>query len=313
MEKKDIKLLFEKINEYEDIFVFSHTDGDGDSNGSLFAMTNFLKLNFKDKNIVAIGSTWRSKLSDFFPSKSKGTKKSDFLAIVVDTANQPRIDDPKNIINLAKYVIKIDHHPEDDKYGDLQIVNDKSSSTCEMLYNIFTSKKEYEIDKDISRFLFIGILTDTGRFRYDNTSSSTFLTLSKLFEYDLQTNSIYNTMLSQTINEVKFRAYIQSNSKVKGDLIYFILPKGKEKKFDLNNNQISGYVYSLGNIEGITKWMYASYSNKKKLWKISIRSNDKAINGIASNFGGGGHDKASGAAVQKKSELKKLIKQLEEL
>lgn len=311
--KTEIKKLIEKIEKYETIYLYSHVDGDGDSLGSQSSMHAFLELNYPKKKIVSIGPIWKSNLSSFFPKRTVKAKDKDFLAITLDTANTPRIDDPKETITLAKEILKIDHHPNVEPYGEVMVVNDGLSSTCELLYSIFTYDKKFKMNDEIAKMMYIGILTDTGRFKFDNTKSSTFLVLSEIMKYDIKTNDIYDSMLSQDIKEIRFRAYIQQNVKVVGDVAYFILPKGKEKKFDLSNSQINGYVYALSNIKGVTKWMYAAYSNYKKAWKISLRSNDKSINGIAIKYNGGGHSKASGASVQKKSDLKKVIKDLQEL
>jgi len=306
---KDIKKIKELIDKYESIYIFSHENADGDSLGSSQALRDILKLNYPKKDIRKIGSNINSRFSFF--NKNDKYEDGKFLAIILDTPNKDRVDGKqwKN----AKEIIKIDHHPEIEDLGNINIVDTELSSSCELVYTIFIDLLKYKMNKEIASYIFFGLVTDTGRFRYSNVKSSTFIVLSKLYEYNFDSQGIYNSMLEANINEVKYRAYIQTNIIIEGNVAYSIAKKHIEKKFNLNNNEIGGYVYAMANIKNVKYWLYANYNDAKQGYRISIRSNDKPINEIAKKYNGGGHDKAAGAFCQNKKDIKKIIGELKNL
>ena len=130
------KQLLEKICEYDRITVFRHQRPDGDCMFSSLALSCFLKDNFKEKQIMIAGND----VYDLFPYNED--VHDDFirssLGIVIDTSTLARIDDDR--VKLCDYIIKIDHHPVVENYGDLNYVNDKAGAAAEILTEILSQK-----------------------------------------------------------------------------------------------------------------------------------------------------------------------------
>ena len=128
--------------------------------------------------------------------------KEPFLAIVLDTANTSRISDPR--WKKAKFKIKIDHHPEVEKYGKVQVVRTDACAAAEILTDILLSfKGNYVLSKEAASYLYSGIAGDSGRFQYSSTSKATFITASYLLEAGVALSDVYNRMYQKKLEDLK--------------------------------------------------------------------------------------------------------------
>ena len=169
--------IYKKINDYDTIIIHRHQRPDPDAIGSQIGLSSILKKNFPNKQIYVVGKkidglSW---IGD--PDKVDENKFQNALIFVLDTANKPRIDD--NRWQKGSYIIKIDHHPEDDVFGDLSLVNVKASSTSEILVD-FCRKFHLKFTYQAVKSFYAGIVGDTGRFLYSNTTSHTMEDVSFL-------------------------------------------------------------------------------------------------------------------------------------
>lgn len=304
--------LFTIIKKYSTIIIHRHANPDGDALASQFGLAKLIKKNYKNKKVYTVGGKIPKYLSTLFPSNDllKDDLYKDALVIVVDTANSERIED--NRWKLGKEIYKIDHHVNIEKYAKYEIVDDKKASCAELITKLAT-ENNLKFDKDISTALLVGIITDTGRFFYNSTSSSTFEAAEKLMSKGANLENIYSSLYKRDIKSIRFSGYVSSKYKIKKNISYIILKKRIEKKYKLDYQDISSMVNLITGAD-ITKYsLYASYDLENKVYKISLRSKAKPINKIAEKYNGGGHKFASGAKAKSKKEIKKMIGELEKL
>lgn len=305
------KLLI-KIKEFNNITIFRHVRPDGDSMFSALALYTFLKDNFKNKKIKLCGyekydlvNNKVENVSDKFITNS--------LAIVLDTATSNRIDDFRAM--AAKYVIKIDHHPKTDQYGDLNIVKPKDSSACQLLAEILLSSsfKKYKISSKICEYLYSGIVTDTINFRTTNTTSKTLLVASKLVELgNLQPSSIVEYLTDVDLCTYKKITKLRNKLIVKNKFGYIKLNKKDLKTIGLTPVLAKNNIDEIGCISDLNIWAFAVESDGA--WDCSIRSKKPyIINKIAFKYKGGGHPNAAAVRHIKASELANLLEELSNL
>lgn len=317
MEKFSNNFL-EKIKKYQKIIIHRHKSPDGDALGSQYGLFTFLKINFPTKKIMLAHEDDLNWLANFF-KKEKNPSEDDFkdaLIIICDTANKERI--ANNNYQLGKEIIKIDHHPETDNYGaKLKYVDQNRSSCSEIIFDLIDAlkvKQNLKINAKIVNYLFLGILTDTGRFAYPSVNSDTFRVLAKIYQIkNFDAKDIYKLLNTFTEKDLKYRAYVINHYKQKDGFASFISKKNLSKKFNLSSDEITHFVSTLMISKNTNIALYAIYDRKEKIFRISLRSKEVAINKIAEKYGGGGHKLASGVKIKDKKDLLCLVKELESL
>ncbi|AHK22476.1 DHH family phosphoesterase [Candidatus Hepatoplasma crinochetorum] len=305
-----------KIKRYQKIIILRHQNPDGDALGSQYGLFNFLQTNFKDKKIMIGHADDIRWLSDFFVKNNNPTEDdfNDSLIIIVDTANKERI--ANNNYKLGKEIIKIDHHPKIDDYNaSLKYVNAERSSCSEIIFdliNYLSIKNNFKITTKTVNYLFLGIVTDTGRFSFPSVNKDTFRVLSLIYSIKgFEAKNIYKLLNTYTEKELKYQAYVINHYKKKDSFAFFVAKKGIEKKFKLQFEEITHFVSTLMISKNIKIALYAIFDQKEKIFRVSLRSKEITINKIAEKFGGGGHKLAAGVRIKTKKELKELIKELE--
>ena len=173
MENKIYKL----ISKYDNIVIARHVGPDPDAVASEIALRDSIKLTFPKKKVYAVGASVSRFKSYGHLDKIDASTLENPLLIVLDVPNIYRIDGVD--FNIFKEVIKIDHHPYEDKMGKVEIVDTTVASACEIVARIIF-KTKLKMDKSIASNLFLGMVADSDRFLLPTTSKSTFDTASKL-------------------------------------------------------------------------------------------------------------------------------------
>lgn len=304
--------LLSKIKEYDNIAIFRHERPDGDCAFSSYALAEYIKNNFGDKKVKLCGDDEYDYLS--INDHNVSTKFiNESLSIVLDTATIDRVDDGR-FIN-AKYVIKIDHHPSNDNFGDLNIIDAGASSVCQILSEIFFSKEfsEYDISNKVCQYLYSGIVTDTINFRTSNTTYKTLLYASKLVETgDLKVSKIVESLMDiklDTFNKItKLRDFLT----VEKGFGYIKLDKKNLDSIGFKPIDAKNQINEIGSISDLNIWALAVENDGG--WDCSIRSKSPyIINKIASNYGGGGHNNAAAVKHLDPQKLALLFNDLIEL
>lgn len=304
------KEILEKIKAYEKIIIHRHVRPDPDALGSQVGLKEIIKQNFPSKEVYAVGEEdpahyYLTRMDEVGDDVFKGA-----LIIVCDTANTSRISDKR--FTLGDYLIKIDHHPNNDLYGDLSWVDTGASSTSEMIYELFKSDDSLKLTNEAARLIYAGIVGDTGRFLFPSTTNRTFNIASDLVDYSFDRSALYNDMYNTPIKIARMQGYVLENFTLSENGVSTIrLTKEILRKFDLTSLETGSLVGVLGHIEGIKAWVF--FIEEENLIRVRIRSKEIVINKLAAKYNGGGHPLASGASIKTWKEADALTEDLEEL
>ncbi|UBH14660.1 DHH family phosphoesterase [Macrococcus armenti] len=311
MNKQQIDILINEINSFDTIIIFRHVRPDPDALGSQIGLQHAIKKMHPNKSVYVVGTTidnlkFIGEMDQLTDDKFKGA-----LALVLDTANAPRIDDER--YSLCDKVIKIDHHPPVDQYGTLNIVDTDASSTSEMIYEILTSVgygMDY-IDALVARCLFIGIVGDTGRFLFSNTSPRTMEIAASLLAYDIDHTAMINKMQERDTKGMQFQGFVLQNFKLEDGIGHIFITKEILQQFDISASDASLFVNAFADAKDISAWAFAVDEDKEI--RVRLRSKGPVINELAAKYNGGGHPLASGASVYSVAELKQLLIDLKKI
>lgn len=289
--------ILNKIEQASIITIYRHIKPDGDAYGSQCGLKKIIEDNFPGKKIYLLGSQnahWGKLMSKMDENVSDETIKSS-LAIVLDTANKDRVDDER--FATAKDIIKIDHHLFVEKLGSSEWVDSTTIATCEMLTK-FAIENQLKLSKDAATYLYAGLVTDSGRFQFQNTTAQTFRCAAALIEAGVEMSPLYDFIYETLENEVRYRGYCELNYQTtEHGVAYMLIKQDLLDKFEINDNLGSGFVNCLSNIKGIKMWVFFSQKDDGKV-KVELRSAGLPVNEVAKKYGGGGHKLASGAVIE---------------
>lgn len=307
------KQILNKIKEYEKIIIHRHFLPDGDALGSSFGLKDIIKQSFPDKQVYSVGTDTADYLKflgeeDYIDS----TTYNDALVIVVDTSNKSRINNDN--YKLAKEIIKIDHHIETDPYGDINYVLPTVAATSLMIADFLISfPDELKISIDGARALYVGIITDTGRFRFRNVSGHSLKLAGHLLDYGFDTEDMFSNLYMKDVNVQRLQGYILKHFKTtKNGVNYIYISRRLQKKFKVSLTNASSLVNSMDSVKGSLIWILFVQDEKSKI-RGRLRSRYMSINQLAEEFKGGGHAQASGIKFKNKSTIKKVIQRADEM
>lgn len=304
--------ILEAIKQFDTIIVHRHVRPDPDAYGSQGGLVEILKSSFPTKKVYAVGKEDASlhymRRLDNIPDEVF----SEALIIVCDTANQERICDSR--YKLGKKLIKIDHHPNEDPYGDIVWVDTTASSVSEMIYEFYLFGKDQGLimTDEAARLIFAGIVGDTGRFLFPSTTDKTFLYAGELIHYKFSRTELFDKMYELSPNVVKLNGYIFQNFEVRpSGAASMTLSKSVLEKFDVIPSEASLLVGTLGNVKGIKAWVF--FIEEEDQIRVRLRSKGPIINGIARNYNGGGHPLAAGASIYSWEEAESVLREIDEV
>ena len=304
------KTILAKIKAYDTIIIHRHMKPDPDALGSQVGLKEVITSNFPQKTVKVTGYneptlSWLAQMDDVSDKDYEGA-----LVIVVDTANRPRIDDQRYL--NGNFLIKIDHHPDEDHYGDLSYVDTKASSASEIITD-FALQNQLKLSDQAARLLYAGILGDTGRFLYPATTSKTFIIASELLKYDFDFAALARQMDSFPYKIAKLQAYVFENLEIdKNGAARIILSQKILKKFNLTDAETSAIVSSPGKIDTVQVWaIFVEQADGH--YRVRLRSKSTVINEVAKRHAGGGHPLASGANSYSLAENEVIYQELKNL
>ena len=304
--------LINAIKEFDRIIIHRHSNPDGDALGSQIGLKNILKENFPEKEIYVVGDS--SQRFGFMDDSTMDTVSdemyADALAIVLDTSATSLISDAR--YSTAKLSACVDHHIFCEKFTDIEIRNTSYESCCGLITE-FAIECGLKLNPLAAKSLYTGMVTDSGRFRYDSTNSNTFKLASKLMEQKFDTNSIYANLYADDFKFIRLRAAFTLKIQFTDHRVAYIYTNRDElETYDVDTFTISrGMVGTMSEIRGIDSWVNFTETDAGVL--CEIRSNKYNINPIAVKYGGGGHAKASGATLKDRNEAMSLLEDLNNL
>ncbi|PLS34733.1 DHH family phosphoesterase [Carnobacterium maltaromaticum] len=303
--------ILNEIKHYKTIIVHRHKRPDPDALGSQGGLVEILKASFPDKQILKAGGPVEGLqfLSEMDPVAAEDYKNS--LVIVTDTANSPRISGDD--YTLGEKLIKIDHHPNDEPYGDIVFVNTKASSCSEIIVDFYDyHKAELKLTDEGARLLYAGIVGDTGRFLYPATTSHTLQVAAELMTYNFSATDLNNELNVMSPAVALLSGYVLQNIEVNElGVGRVILTKECLAEFGVADSETAAVVSLPGSIEGVLLWGIF-VEQPEGYFRCRLRSKGPVINEIAKRHHGGGHPLASGANAKDLAEVAEIMSEFDE-
>ena len=283
--------------------ITSHVNLEGDALGSELAFLELLRR--LGKKAVILNQDRVPLEYSFLPgAKDILNKLNNFhfdTGVILDCSDLNRCGDVHKLFMNAKTIINIDHHISNSRFADINWVKPHASSTSEMIYE-FYKRMSLPLKKNSATALYAGILTDTGSFRYTNTTSYTHLVAADLLKYGINPQEIYKNIYQSNLFEdmkLLIKAFSLMQRDAQGKLVWFMVPRLllKKSSFDFD---LSEHILTFGRqIKGAeVVVLFKENLSKKGQIKINFRSQGKVdVNKIAKYFGGGGHRSASACTV----------------
>ncbi len=305
--------ILNKIKEYDRIVISRHIRPDGDAVGSTKGLYTILKDSFPSKEIFLVNEDYSDYMSFLGGEDSVSDDfYKDALIIILDTATKERISNKK--YTLAKELIKIDHHVDIAPYGDISWVEDYRSSCCEMIADFAdTFRNELIISPEAAKYIYTGMVTDSGRFRYNSVSGETMRLAGKMLEYGIDTDTLFANLYLDDFSVLKFKAHILSKIKLtENGVAHLYIDLATQEKFGMTSEAASALVSTMDSIKGSIVWI-AFIENRDGSIRVRLRSRFMTINKLAERYHGGGHECAAGSTVYSKQEKRKLLCEADKL
>ena len=301
----DFHRIIEFFETRDNFLITSHQDPDGDSIGSLIGLSSFLEGLGKKVNVYNHGH---------LPDKYKfldPTQKIRFdntpldfepeVAIILECPEIDRIGSVKNLLKDNMTVVNIDHHPKNKEYGDIIYIDESAAAVAEILYDIIRSNN-HTITPKIAEAFYAAIASDTGRFKFTNTSAKCFRTVADLVEAGANAKVISDKLFSSfSAGTIMLLGQLLKTLKLYDDgrICVLTLMLADLKKYNVQVEDTEGIIdYSLV-IEGVKVGALLKERGDNQV-KVGLRSqNGINIGKFARSKGGGGHDNAAGFTVNK--------------
>ena len=320
----DINKLYDKTSEIIDsndnFLIISHIYPDGDSLGSQVALYQLISKLKKNVAVVCNSELpYQYKFLPYFNKIKKGLEEvniygKEYICFCLDCSDEDRMNiNFKTLKDNVKYIINIDHHNMNTNFGNINIVDTKKSATSEILYELIDKHYRKLLDHKIALGIYVGILTDTGKFQYSNTNYAVHGVVSNLLKFNLSPFEINrNIYENEPLGRLKLLQLIFKRVKyVKScGLIYSYVLEKDFKKLKLPYSAQDGAINLLRSVE-MVKVAALIKQNGRNCFKISLRTSDGGIDlcKIAGSFKGGGHRMAS--AYSDNGSLRTIINNLE--
>ncbi|MDN6639627.1 MAG: bifunctional oligoribonuclease/PAP phosphatase NrnA [Tetragenococcus sp.] len=304
--------ILAEIKAYETIIIHRHQRPDPDAIGSQVGLAELLRASFPEKKVYQVGGPaegldYLAQMQEIPDSTYQGA-----LVIVTDTANAPRISDDR--FHLGDKLIKIDHHPNEEPYGDFMWVQDQASSCSEIIADFWQLfPEELHMTKNAARLLYAGIVGDTGRFLYPSSSSHTLRMAADLIDFEFDYSGLNRQIEQISSNVARLSGYVYQNLEMdESGAARVTFSTEMLKEFGVSDAQTSGVVPLPGAIEGVLAWAIF-VQQPEGYYRVRMRSKGPAINEIAKRYHGGGHALASGANASDLAEAQKLYEELQKV
>lgn len=298
--------VLELIESHDEIVILRHQKPDPDAYGAQLGLRAYLQNKYPDKSIAALGQEEPS--LGFLGSMDRVSTIERPLVIAVDTGNRERID---GSLDYAEKIVKIDHHPNVELYGDVSIVETDVSSASELIYLLIDIWDSSAMNDEAAALFYMGIVGDTGRFLYNNTSTLTHAVASKLKEFNFDAADLNNQMHKSSKNKFKYKGYLIQNAVfTDSGIAYVYVPKSIMEEYELSVSEAGLDVNIFREIEDVKVWFIALEGDGEI--RVRLRSKEVVINDVAAMFDGGGHPLASGVRVKDMDMLDELITKIEE-
>ena len=300
------------IIDHQVIIIHRHTNPDGDALGSQIGLKHIIRANFPGKTVYCVGDDagryafMAGSVMDAVPDEAY----ADALAIILDTSARKLISD--NRYDLAAMTVRMDHHLFCERIADIEVVDSGWESCCGLITD-FCMRCGLALPEEAAVALYTGMVTDSGRFRYDAVSARTFQAAAFLMQHPIDTNELYRNLYASDYEQMKLRAqYVLKIQFTARNVAYIYTALEEMKASPLDLFSISrGMVSTMADIKGVDIWVNFTETEHGVL--CELRSSRFNINPVAVKYGGGGHAKASGATVRDREEAMAMLDDLDRM
>ena len=294
------------------IIIHRHKNPDGDALGSQIGLKHILLENFPGKEVYAVGDApgRYGFMDDSRMDEVSDDLYADALAIILDTSAKHLISDDR--YTLAKHTARIDHHIFCETIAETEVTDTSYESCCGLIAR-FAQESGLRLTPLAAKSLYTGMVTDSGRFRYDATSANTFRLASFLMEQPFDTNEIYRNLYADDFANIQNKAkFVLKIRRTDAGVAYIYTTLEEAKASGMDTFSISrGMVGTMADIRGVDIWV--NFTEVETGVLCELRSSRFNINPIAVKYGGGGHAKASGATVPNRETAMAMLRDLDSL
>ena len=305
-----MRSILDKIREYDRIILFRHKRPDGDAVGATKGLCEILRLTYPEKEILVLNTDFSDYVA--FLGGEDEPREDEFyqsaLGIVIDTAVIDRVSNPKYA--LCKELIKIDHHIEKETFGDLSWVEEKKSSACEMIAEFYHAfRDELKINQAAATYIYAGMVTDSGRFRFSSVSGDTLRYAGMLLDVGVDTENLFSNLYLENFDSITFKSKILKKIKrTENGVAYIFVSRATRRRLGMSMEQAGETVSYMNAIRGSLIWLAFIEADDGSI-RVRLRSRFATVNELAEKYHGGGHACASGATVHSRREMQKLLQQ----
>lgn len=304
------KKILSCIEAYDTIIIHRHHHPDGDAMGSQIGMKHIIKENFPNKTVYMVGDEPKhfGFMVDSAMDAIPDSTYDGALAIILDTAASHLISDTR--YSLAEKTIRMDHHIFCEHIASEEVVDTSYESCCGLIAQ-FAMDCGLQLSPIAAQSLYTGMVTDSGRFRYDGTTARTFRLAAALMETGFDTNEMFRNLYADELSgkqlKAKFTLKIQHTD---NGVAYIFTSLDEFNALGLDTFTVSrGMVNTMADLKGMPIWVNFTETEQGVL--CEIRSNKYNINPVAVKYGGGGHQKASGATVPDYNTAMAMLRDLD--
>lgn len=304
--------IMERIRSFDTVIIHRHSRPDGDALGSQIGLKHILRENFPQKNVYAVGDDagFYSFMEDTIMDSLQDSAFSGALSLILDCGAPALVSDDR--WKLAKETARIDHHLFTGKFADTEVIDSTYESCCGLIAQL-AMESQLRLTPLAAKSLYTGMVTDSGRFRYDSTSANTFRLAAFLMEQKFDTNAVYRDLYADDFENKRMKARFLLKTQFTPNRVAYIYTTRQElDEMGISTFTASrGMVNTMSDIRGTDIWVNFTETDQGVL--CELRSGGPNINPIAVKYGGGGHAKASGATVKDKETAMAMLHDLEDL
>ena len=304
--------ILQEIQQHDTIILHRHSKPDGDAMGSQIGLKHLLRENFPEKTVYAVGDEPRffGFMEDSAMDTIEDAAYQGALAVILDCGAPSLISDSR--YTLAARTVRFDHHIFCGTIADVEVI-DTSFESCCGLIAAFAKECGLRLTPLAAQSLYTGMVTDSGRFRYDCTTAQTFSLAAFLLEQPIDTNEIFRNLYADDFASKQLKAQFILKIRFTPNRVAYIYTTREEfAALGVDSFTVSrGMVNTMADIRGTDIWVNFTETETGVL--CELRSSRYNINPIAVKYGGGGHAKASGATVPDRATAMAMLADLDNL
>ena len=304
------KKIIELIEKYDTLILHRHYRPDGDAMGSQLGLKNLLLENYPQKKVYVVGDEAKffSFMEDSQMDEIPDVYYRDALAIILDCGAAHLISDDR--YTKAAATARLDHHIFTGQFCDAEVIDTSYESCCGVV-TALALEAGWTITQLAAKSLYTGMVTDSGRFRYDGTTARTFRLAAALLDTGFDPTTVFRPLYADDYESKKLKAQFILKIQFTEKRVAYIYTDREEMK-QLNKDLFTvsrAMVNTMADIRGTDIWV--NFTETDQGVACEIRSSVYNINPIAVKYGGGGHAKASGATVSDRATAMALLADLD--